>query len=409
MNMKNVKLSLPDEVGIIFSTLRNAGFECYCVGGCVRDAFLESVPSDWDIATNAKPSDVVGLFQNTLSIGAKHGTITILVDNIPVEVTTYRVDGEYADHRRPLNVEYTASIEEDLARRDFTFNAMAYSPESGILDPYGGLTDLKNGIIRCVGDPFQRFSEDALRMMRAIRFSARFGFRIEPATYDAIVKNAGLIAHVSPERIYAEIKGIFISDHPDHAAFLFETGLMDSFFDQDPECSAVLCKTLPMIENSFPLRFAAVFDTGADPSATLASLRFPRSEANEIKKTVKNLNIVISPEERSLRITAGHLGGKLLHGILSVRSSRVALLFGQNSQQKKGSDELVAILDSILDSGICLSPDCIAISGDDLIRLGIPPGRTVGKILHELFELVLDDPSMNRPDRLIAYVRSKCL
>lgn len=205
--MSRLKITLPAPCAFILSRLHENGFEAYAVGGCVRDSLLHKTPHDWDITTAAKPEKIIELFSDipVLETGLKHGTVTLLIDHEPYEVTTFRVDGNYTDGRHPDCVAFTTDIRDDLARRDLTINAMAYSPATGIIDPFGGQEDLKNEIIRCVGDPHKRFSEDALRLMRTIRFAAVLGFTVEPETLRAVHDLHEAIGRVAKERIFAEL------------------------------------------------------------------------------------------------------------------------------------------------------------------------------------------------------------
>lgn len=218
-------IHLPEAVQEIIHTLNRAGFEAYIVGGCVRDSLLGREPKDWDITTSARPEEVKALFPHTFDTGIKHGTVTVRRGGASYEVTTYRVDGNYTDHRRPDQVAFSSNLREDLLRRDFTINAMAYHPEHGLVDLYQGLEDLERGTIRCVGNAADRFQEDALRMLRALRFSAQLGFSIDPVTYQAIGILKALIRHVSWERIRDEMTKILISDHPEVLRQAYDTGL----------------------------------------------------------------------------------------------------------------------------------------------------------------------------------------
>ena len=202
-----MRLTLPKPVDAALSRLEAAGFPAFAVGGCVRDHVLGFTPHDYDICTAATPEEMQRVFQNerTIETGLKHGTLTVLLAGMPLEITTFRVDGAYSDGRHPDSVRFTARVEDDLARRDFTINAMAYSPAAGLVDPFGGQEDCKAGIIRCVGDPAARFGEDALRILRALRFSARLGFPIEDATARAIRDGKAQLCHVSRERIAVEL------------------------------------------------------------------------------------------------------------------------------------------------------------------------------------------------------------
>ena len=224
-----IVLQLPIEVKNIISKLEQNGHEAYAVGGCVRDCILGKTPKDWDITTSAKPEEIKSLFKKTVDTGIQHGTVTIIENHTGYEVTTYRLDGKYSDGRHPESVEFTPDLKEDLKRRDFTINAMAYNDENGLVDEFCGQEDLKNGIIRCVGDPAKRFEEDALRMMRAVRFSARFGFDIESKTKQAIVDLAPTLDRISMERIREEFIGVITSPNPSKIHELYHMGLTRVF------------------------------------------------------------------------------------------------------------------------------------------------------------------------------------
>ena len=225
----NMIISLPTNVNKIIDTLYNAGYEAYAVGGCIRDSILSKNPYDWDITTNARPEEVKKLFPKTLDTGIKHGTVSILFKENnqfkSYEVTTYRCDGLYSDGRHPDDVTFVNNLHEDLARRDFTINAIAYNEKAGIVDDFSGISDLENKIVRAVGDPLSRFKEDALRMMRAIRFSAQLSFEIDKKTYDAIITLAENLSHVSKERIAVELIKVLLSDNPEKVYLFFDTKL----------------------------------------------------------------------------------------------------------------------------------------------------------------------------------------
>ena len=222
---RNLKIELPEKVSRILEQIQAAGFEAYAVGGCVRDSILGRVPDDWDITTSAKPDQIKQIFRRTVDTGIQHGTVTVLLDKEGFEVTTYRVDGEYEDSRHPKEVLFTASLEEDLKRRDFTINAMAYNETDGLVDIFVGIADLKKGIISCVGNPTERFTEDALRIMRAIRFSAQLGYEIEDNTKQAIKELAPTLSRISAERIQVELVKLMVSPHPDYLRIAYDTGV----------------------------------------------------------------------------------------------------------------------------------------------------------------------------------------
>ena len=227
-----IKIQIPDSVQFIIQTIEEAGFEAYAVGGCVRDSILGRMPNDWDITTSAKPEEVKKLFRHTVDTGIQHGTVTVLVKKECYEVTTYRIDGEYEDGRHPKQVNFTSLLSEDLRRRDFTINAMAYNEKSGLVDLFGGQDDLEKGIIRCVGDARERFTEDALRIMRAVRFSAQLGYEIEEKTAEAIKELAPTLARISVERIQVELVKLLVSNHPEYVLKLYEMGLTKVFLPE---------------------------------------------------------------------------------------------------------------------------------------------------------------------------------
>ena len=217
---------IPEEISYIISTLEHNGFEAWLIGGCVRDFCMGIKPKDYDICTSARPEQIAPLFDKTINTGIEHGTVTVVINSYSVEVTTFRIDSDYTDHRRPDFVIYSGSLTKDLKRRDFSINAMAYHPSRGIMDPYNGRKDIADRIIRTVGDPAERFKEDALRMLRAIRFISRFNFELEHETKNAIQLLANTIQFVSAERILSEINEILLSSNPEAFILLFELGLI---------------------------------------------------------------------------------------------------------------------------------------------------------------------------------------
>ena len=222
-----MKIRLPEKVSAIIRELKNAGYDAYAVGGCVRDSVLGRTPQDWDITTSARPQQVKEVFGHTIDTGIQHGTVTVMLEHEGFEVTTYRIDGEYEDARHPKNVEFTSELREDLKRRDFTINAMAYSDTKGLVDLYGGRADLEEGIIRCVGNASERFDEDALRILRALRFQAQLGFQIEEETKAAIRRQARFLKDISAERIRVELDKLLVSDHPEVLADAYKLGVTE--------------------------------------------------------------------------------------------------------------------------------------------------------------------------------------
>ena len=229
-------IALPENVKKIIDELENAGYEAYAVGGCVRDSILGRIPNDWDITTSAKPEEVKKIFKRTVDTGLKHGTVTVLMGKETYEVTTYRIDGEYEDSRHPKSVEFTSNLKEDLLRRDFTINAMAYNDTSGLVDIFGGMEDIEKKTIRCVGVAKERFTEDALRLLRAIRFAAQLGYTIEEETYEAIRELAPTLGKISAERIQAELNKTIVSDNPGMLKTAYELGLTKEFIPELDKC-----------------------------------------------------------------------------------------------------------------------------------------------------------------------------
>ena len=288
-----MKITYPPKVKTIIDRLQEAGYEAFVVGGCVRDSILGITPGDWDITTNALPQDVKALFRRTIDIGIKHGTVKVMLGDEGFEITTYRIDGTYEDSRHPESVTFTPELSEDLRRRDFTINAMAYSEKTGLVDMFGGMDDLRTGLIRAVGDAKERFSEDALRILRALRFSARFGFEIEDETKKAVTQLAPDLSNISAERIREELEKIVCSDHPDRLHTAYELGVTAVIF---PEWDAMMeCDQIT------PHHFTNVGDH------TIATLEY----------IVKNYGDIPAHEDRILRLAA------LLHDIVQLGETRL--------------------------------------------------------------------------------------
>ena len=237
---EEIRIRIPDKVEKVLSALHQAGFEAYAVGGCVRDSILGRTPDDWDITTNALPGQVKQVFRRTIDTGIEHGTVTVRFEGESFEVTTYRLDGKYEDHRHPDNVSYTRNLREDLMRRDFTVNAMAYNDRDGLVDLFGGLSDLRDQVVRCVGSPRERFDEDALRVLRAVRFCAKLGFRLDPATKEAATQMAPSLSFISAERIRTELEKLITSPHPEEMRLAYECGITAVVLPEfDAEMTAV--------------------------------------------------------------------------------------------------------------------------------------------------------------------------
>ena len=365
-----VRIRLPQKVHDIIETLQAAGYEAYAVGGCIRDSVLGKEPDDWDITTSAKPEEVKKLFRRTIDTGIMHGTVTVMMDKEGFEVTTYRIDGKYEDNRHPKDVTFTANLQEDLRRRDFTINAMAYNEKDGLIDIYEGLQDIDKGLIRCVGVAKERFREDALRMMRAVRFSAQLGYTIEDKTKEAIKELAPTLQNISAERIQTELVKLLVSDHPDYLKMAYETGItaqvlpefdicMKTAQNNPHHCYSVgehILHTLCYVKADKALRLGMLFhDIGKPQTLTidetgithnhghpaageemavnvLKRLKFDNDTIDKVKKIVRNHDRNIEPSAKSVRRAVHYIGEDIFPLLFSVK---YADIMAQSSFQRE--------------------------------------------------------------------------
>ena len=435
-----MRIVLPEKVKIILHQLESHGFEGYAVGGCVRDSILGREPSDWDITTSASPEEVKRIFPKTFDTGIEHGTITVLMEKEGFEVTTYRIDGEYEDCRHPKEVQFTSDLTEDLRRRDFTINAMAYNETEGLVDAFGGIEDLKNGIVRCVGNAWERFGEDALRMMRAVRFCAQLGFEMEEETARAIRELAPSLKKISAERIQVELVKLLESPHPDWIHQAWENGItavilpeFDRMMEQ-PQNSAhhvysVGEHTLEVLRNvpaDRILRLTVLFHDMGKPeivtvdekgiyhfrghasySAVLAKkimkrLKFDNETLNKVHCLVLNHSLYPEVTPEGVRRSICQLGEELFPAFLEVKRADI---LGQNpAVQEKKLDYLRQvrnIYEEILHRGDCLSLKNLAVTGKDLIADGVEPGKGMGELLNRLLDEVLEAPERNNREWLL--------
>lgn len=401
MQTGGICIYIPKEAEEIIAILESSGHQAYLVGGCVRDALMGRIPMDYDICTSALPEQVIPLFEKTVPTGLKHGTVTVIIHSLPFEVTTFRTDVEYTDHRRPDAVLFSASLSEDLKRRDFTINAMAFHPANGIIDPFDGAGDLQKKVIRTVGNPQKRFNEDALRMLRAIRFKARFGFSIDNAALNAIREMAGTIKYVSRERILAEMNGILLSLFPEEIKVIFETGLADYIF---PVCGAVVPKPgkLKLLPEKLSLRWAALLrEIGITGESELqpfcGSMKMSNTLMKDILETSALLGRKLPENGYSLRKTISEAGIPIFHDALAFSEVTGA----------PGADFITIrqLLKDITTQQQCTRLADLAINGSDLIQAGFPAGRALGDLLGVLFICVLQKPKLNRKELLMDFAR----
>jgi len=400
---------LPANIIETLKTLKSNGFEGYIVGGGVRDILLNKIPNDYDITTNALPEQVIEIFPKTIDIGTKHGTIGVIwgkndcpnghPGNFPtadlatnpsdglqknyIEITTYRIDGEYINNRRPERVTFTPNLADDLRRRDFTINAMAWDGYGKIIDLFGGIKDLKNGIICCVGEANLRFSEDALRMLRAIRFAAQLGFIIESETYNAICNNAELIKNVSAERIRIEFDKILLSDNPKFLKVITDAGL-GRFIFPELNINKFDIENLKTLPKQLDLRLAAL---GEPILGLLDTLKYDNETKHSVALLVKYRNLQIKPTKTAVKQLLREIGEK---NFLNLTELQNAVNLREIHFEIKQNCEAFTISQ-------------LAINGHDLMKLGIK-GKTIGEILQKLLDIVLENPDLNNTQTLIGLV-----
>lgn len=429
-----MRMKLPEHVNRIIHRLQKEGYDAYAVGGCVRDTLLGREPKDWDITTSARPEIVKSLFSHTIDTGIQHGTVTVMLDHVGYEVTTYRIDGEYEDSRHPKEVIFTGNLVEDLKRRDFTINAMAYNDESGLVDAFEGEQDLKKGIIRCVGNPHDRFGEDALRMLRAVRFAAQLGFSIEERTKVAVADLAPTLAKVSAERIQMELVKLLTSANPQEMREVYELGLSRVFlpeFDrmmETPQHNKHHMHTvgehtihaLEAISEDKVLRLAILLHDVAKPlcittdeegqdhfkghpqegakmaKEILRRLKFDNDTINHVCLFVRYHDDRPALSATSVRRMMSRIGEENMEGLLAVKRADT---LGQSMYQRREKlayiDEFEKLYQQIIREQQCVKKSDLALNGRDLIRMGMQPGKQIGAVLDHLFELVLEHPECN--------------
>lgn len=428
------QIQLPDKIRWIIAQLETAGYEAYAVGGCVRDSLLGREPSDWDVTTSAKPQQVKALFHHTIDTGIQHGTVTVMLGHEGFEVTTYRIDGEYEDSRHPKEVVFTANLIEDLKRRDFTINAFAYNDRSGIVDAFDGMGDLDKGIIRCVGNASERFGEDALRMLRAVRFSAQLGFTIAEDTRSAIRELVPNLQNISAERIQVELVKLLLSDHPDYMRDAYSLGItgivlpeLDTAFataQHNPHHQYTvgehLMQTLLHIRADRSLRIAALLHDIGKPSVRttdeegvdhfhghvevseqmavdiLKRLKFDNDTIDHVRKYVRYHDYKPEPDVRSVRRAINKTGAEYFGQIMEIRrADTLAQSSYQREEKLARIDEIERLYAEIMEKNQCVSLKTMEITGNDLIALGVPRGKQIGEILNRLLDEVLQDPQNN--------------
>lgn len=435
-----VEIQIPEKVNKIIHTLQEHGYEAYAVGGCVRDSFLGREPMDWDITTSAMPEETKALFPHTFDTGIEHGTITVLLDHEGFEVTTYRVDGKYEDSRHPKEVIFVRNLKEDLLRRDFTINAMAYNEKEGLVDIFGGMDDLKAGIIRCVGNAQARFSEDALRILRGIRFAAQLGFELEDATREGMRLLAPTLRKISAERIQVELVKTLTSSRPDLLREAWKLGITKEFlpeFDLAMETAQEtvhhmytvgehILHTLLEVRADRILRLTMLLhDIGkpymktmdADGVAHFKGHPEKSSElANEIlhrlkfdNDTIRKVTKLVRYHDHRMPVTPAHvrraiheIGEDLFPLYLEVRRADVsAQSMYQREEKVADIDGVEKLYHEIMERNECVSLKMLAVTGKDLIAAGMKPGKEIGQMLEHFLDLVLEHPELNQKEELL--------
>ncbi len=397
---------MPYEAEWIIDNIRSHGYEAFIVGGCVRDAVLGRIPGDWDITTSAKPEQVKEIFGKTVDTGLKHGTVTIIKHGSGYEVTTYRIDGEYLDGRHPETVEFTPDLREDLKRRDFTINAMAYSHETGIVDEFEGMEDLKRRVIRCVGCAKDRFTEDALRILRAVRFAAQLDFVIENETYKAIAEIAPNLVHVSKERIQVELTKLLLSDHPEKIWMVDATGIAEYV---TPGFTEVFERELESRSSGDLLKecWAGIAALPADKSHRWAGFlrHMMPDQAVKILRGLKLDNDTIGNVKNMITAFQAPLAvDKVEIRRLLSRVTEYQFLGAMQLKKLDGDETVPGILqlfEEIKEAGDCVSLKQLAVNGGDLLAKGLEKGKQIGDGLMYLLNLVLEKPELNKKDILL--------
>lgn len=438
-------MDMPKNVDIAINLLQSAGFEAYAVGGCVRDSLLGKTPNDWDITTSAKPEDMKSVFADfhCIDTGIKHGTVTVVIDGEPLEITTFRLDGEYEDNRHPKSVTFTSDLGADLGRRDFTVNAMAYSKMTGTVDLFGGQNDLKNKIIRCVGDPDRRFNEDALRILRALRFASALDFEIEEKTAQSLLKNCALLGNISEERIAKELLKLVCGKGAkriltDFAPVLFESlpelqPMYKNSHDNPHHCYDIYEHTLIAVESIDPeptLRFAMLLhDCGKpavkkfDENGVAHFYGHQRISAEISAQILARLKVSNKFRDEILFLVSNHDRWELyentekmprylskfgLDGVLNLLKVMRADVLAQSPEYRYRLDQIADAEETAKNLAAqkpCLSLSELQINGRTLMDIGIPQGRKLGAVLAQLLDEVIDGVTKNTQEALTTRAR----
>lgn len=439
-------LDLPKAAKLIIETLEKSGFECFAVGGCVRDSISGHDVNDWDFTTNATPDEIERCFcdYTTVDVGKRFGTICVVVDGENYEITTYRTDGEYLDSRHPESVEFSKNLIDDLSRRDFTINALAYNDRVGVVDEYGGLSDLQYGVIRCIGDADTRFSEDALRILRALRFASTYGYSIESKTAQSIIKNKDNLSAVASERIIKEFSRLLCGDSVDFilrrykeviAVIIPEISVMFNFDQNSLHHNKDLWRhTVSAVKNTPPdsiLRTAMLLHDIGKPmtvskdssgyshfhnhqklssamaTTILKRLKYPNAFISAVTTLIENHDNRLTPDSPTVKRCMRDLGADNTRSLLAIqRADILAQSSYKRAEKLETLDMVVHEFERILESGECYSLDTLAVNGKDIIHLGVSSGEKIGQILGILLNRVISGKISNDAESLLLFAKN---
>ena len=434
-------MNLPKNVNTIISMLESKGFQCYVVGGSVRDMLMGITPKDYDLTTNAKPEEILEIFREykTFDNGIKHGTVSVIIEGEVFEITTYRIDGDYIDCRHPQNVEFTSSLKEDLSRRDFTVNAMAYNPKEGLIDYFEGKRDVEYKAIRCVGEADVRFKEDALRILRALRFASVYNFSIEYNTFNAILENKKLLNNISKERVSKEFSQILCGECCDYilrsfkdvvAVVIPEISSMFNFQQNNPNHNKTLWKhtvsSVKNIENDDVLRMTMLFHDIGKPMSqkiddngysiynghervgeaisreVLTRLKYPNNFIDTVSFLIRNHSLNIKADKVIIKKILKNMGEEKFCLLLKVQRADILAQSSYKREEKlQNLCKVQELLDEIIKNKECYSLETLNVSGSDLIHSGITEGKTIGETLNRLLNLVIEGKCSNTKEDLL--------
>lgn len=406
-----MKIKMPEMAEYIVERLLQSGYDAYVVGGCVRDSLLGKPPNDWDICTSALPEETKQVFCNEkiIETGIKHGTIMLISEHVPYEITTFRIEGKYSDLRRPDRVKFVKKIDDDLARRDFTVNAMAYNNRSGLVDIYGGCEDLAAKKIRCVGNPHERFSEDALRIMRAIRFAAVLGFSLDDETKKAAEKLKMLQKNIAKERLNVEFTKTLLSDNP---MLIYEyRDVISVFMNIVALADITTMRTLSLMPCDCAVRLATLFygimqienDKDYNIGAILSDMRY---DNKTIKKVADIISCTKQPLPKSLktaRFLVGRYGAENVYNAALIENAYAKVINNTDKIIKTG--DVFSFIDEIKEKNLCVKISDLMIDGKDLLSVGTDNGIEIGKLLTKLLTKVIEGELPNEKDALLEYVK----